>query len=48
MLVIHYTSSYKRSFKRYIKSGKFPLEKLTEVLTALKEGKILPDKYQDH
>jgi len=48
MLVIHYTSSYKRSFKRYVKSGKFPLEKLTKVLNILKEGKILPDKYQDH
>ncbi|MEK7459712.1 MAG: type II toxin-antitoxin system YafQ family toxin [Patescibacteria group bacterium] len=48
MLVVHYTSSYKRSFKRYTRSGKFPLEKLTEVLNFLRGEKLLPNKYRDH
>lgn len=48
MLEIHFTPAYKRCFKRYMKSGKFPLDKLTEALTLLREEKSLPHNFQDH
>jgi mRNA interferase YafQ len=48
MLIVHYTSGYKRSFKRYVKSGRFSLDKLTNALTLLREEKMLPYQYQDH
>jgi mRNA interferase YafQ len=48
MLSIHITTAYKKSFKKYQFSGKFPLDKLTKVLQILMEEKTLPVIYKDH
>ncbi len=47
MLRVRYSSKFKKDFKIIIKRG-YDISLFEEVLTLLREEKILPDKYNDH
>lgn len=47
MLKVRYSSKFKKDFKAIIKRG-YNISLFEEVLTLLREEKILPEKYCDH
>jgi mRNA interferase YafQ len=42
------SSRFKKSWKKYIKSGKYNKEQIEEILLDLSRGIKLDDKYRDH
>ena len=47
MLKVRYSSKFKKDFKIIVKRG-YDISLFEEVLTLLREEKILPEKYNDH
>ena len=45
---IENAKQYKKSLRRYLKSGNFDLKKLDKVLSIISSGKNLEPKYRDH
>ena len=41
------TTQFKKDYKTSVKRGLNP-QKLEEVISLLKEGKVIPEKYRDH
>jgi len=48
MRVVQYSKSFRKDYKRLMKSGRYDIEKLDKILSMLIDGIILPAKYRDH
>ena len=48
MLIIRYSSAYKKSYKRLSRSGKFPRKEVDEVIKFIQRGEKLDSIYRDH
>ena len=48
MLEITYSGEYKRAIKKYLKSGRFDIRWVENVISKLKKGEKLSEKYKDH
>ena len=48
MMSIRSVSAYRKSYKRFSKSGRFPVQKLDDVIDALARGEKLNASLKDH
>ena len=48
MLSIHSTKSYRKSYKKLLRSGTFDFNELEKVIEILISEKTLPPQYKDH
>jgi len=48
MLEVVYSKEYKRAIKKYLRSGHFDIKLLEHIISQIRIGKKLPEKYRDH
>jgi len=48
MLTIYYSKSFRKSYKRLIRSGSFDSKELNEIIDTLASKNTLPPGYKDH